>query len=347
MVTGAYPPDVCGVGDYTGKLVAAAPSLWRPFVERNWSLRAAIGIFRRLLRLHPSHLVIQYPTQGYGWSLVPHFIILFGWMTRRYRSALSLHEFSSLSRKARLSLALISRFVSHIIFTTEVERDRARAHWLFSPAVPTSVIGILSNIPCTMRPPAFTDRKTDIAYFGHIRPNKGLETYLDAVAAVRQADAATRTVIIGEIPKGYEAFADMVKTRCRTIGCELIIGLDDHEVGRRLADVRILYLPFPDGASARRGSLLAGLGNGAVIATTIGNATPDSLLPAVIPCSGSRDDSTILLQTLQLSNTEAEAKQQAGRNYIETMLPRDWSHVAELYEIAVIGGHPRSRMAPC
>lgn len=331
MVTGAYPPDICGVGDYTGRLMAAAPSSWQLLVERDWSLRAAPGILRRLLRRRPSTIVIQYPTQGYGWSLVPHLLVVIGSVTRRYRTILALHEFTSLSGKARIALAIVSHFAAHIVFTTEVERDRARATRLFASRVPTSIIGILSNIPWSAAPPAFGDRGIDIAYFGHIRPNKGLEDFLDVMAGVRRADAAVRIAIIGEIPKGYAAFGDMVAARCAAIGGTLILGLDDQAAGRMLADIRILYLPFRDGISARRGSALAGLGNGAIVASRIGDATPPALVPAVVACTGTMDDVAILLGILRGSDADAATRQQAGYAYTTTMLPRDWAHVAALY----------------
>lgn len=343
MVTGAYPPDVCGVGDYTGRLMAAAPASWQPFVERDWSPRAAPGILRRLLRLRPRDVVVQYPTQGYGWSLVPHLLVVAGWLTRRYRPVLALHEFTSLSGKAQLALALASHAAAQVIFTTAAERDRARAHRLFSSRVPTAVIGILSNIPVAAHPPAFGARGIDIAYFGHIRPNKGLEAFLDVMTGLRAADPAVRIAVIGEVPGGYEAFGDMAAARCREIGATMTTGLDDAQAGAALADVRILYLPFPDGVSARRGSVLAGLGNGAVVATRIGAATPPALLPAIVACDGTAGDVAVLQRALRLSAAEAHALQQAGRDYIDTMLPRDWAQVAALYDRAL----GRAPGAPC
>ena len=332
MVSGSFPPDVCGVGDYTGRLAGAAPAHWRMFVERDWSLAAAPGILRRLLRQRPMDVVIQYPTQGYGWSVVPHLLAIFGIVTRRFRTTFALHEFSSLSKKAQLALALVSHFTARFIFTTEAERDSARFHPLFSRRVPASIVGIISNIPLSDTWPCFSARKIDVAYFGHIRPNKGLEGFLDVVEALRAARSDVRIAIIGEIPIGYEAFGEMAVRRFATIGGDMILGLDDDAAARMLRDIRILYLPFPDGISARRGTALAGLGNGAVVATRIGAATPAGLLAAVIPCDGTLLDVPVLLKALAMSDHEAAALGDRGRRYIDTALPRDWSHVAALYE---------------
>lgn len=337
MVSGSFPPDVCGVGDYTGRLMESAPEHWSLFIERDWSVRAALGIIRRLLKLNPSDVVIQYPTQGYGWSLVPHLLAIIGALSHRYRTTFALHEFSSLSKKARLVLALVSHVADRFIFTTEVERDHARQHPLFSRRVPVSVIGIISNIPLSATSPQFHARTMDIAYFGHIRPNKGLENFLDVMQALRAKREDARIAIVGEIPAGYEDFGKMVSECAEAIGCKLILGLDDHAVARALCDVRILYLPFLDGVSARRGSVLAGLGNGTIIATRIGLATPTTLLPAIIPCDGTHDDVAKLLDALAMTDAQATALGEKGKHYVATTLPRDWSHVAMLYEGAL--GH--------
>lgn len=335
MVSGAYPPDVCGIGDYTGRLMEAAPPGWDAFVERDWSWRAAPGIVRRLFARRPAAIVLQYPTQGYGWSLVPHLLVAIGRITGRYRSVLALHEFTSLSQKAQLALALASRFASHAVFTTEVERDAARAFGPFSRQVPTSVIGILSNIPRSPNQPAFRARSIDVAYFGHIRPNKGLEDFLDVAAVLRVTDPEQRIAVIGEIPSGYEAFGAMVTERCRTIDATVILGLDDDAVARKLAEVRILYLPFRDGVSARRGSALAGLANGAIVASRVGPSTPPALGAVVVACTGEAGDAAILREALAMPGDAAEALQGEGHAYIATMLPHDWAHVAALYEKAI------------
>lgn len=339
LVSGAYPPDICGVGDYTMNLAQSAPRWWDLFVERDWSWRAAPGIVRRLLACRPVAVVVQYPTQGYGWSLVPHLLIAFGRLTGRYRPILALHEFSSLSHKARLTLGFASFFAGGIIFTTEEERQRARAYRLFSRRVPTSVIGILSNIPFVADPPPIRDRTVDVAYFGHIRPNKGLEIFLDTMAGMDLAEHRLRVVVAGVVPAGYEQFGQMIADRCRHIGCELMLGLDGDAVAALLGDVRCLYLPFPDGVSARRGSLLAGLGNGAIVATTMGSATPDALRPAIVPCSAGVGDMAVLQAVLALPQGKAAALQDAGFHYIATILPRDWRHVGELYQAAIDQAH--------
>ena len=336
VVTGAHPPDVCGVGTYTERLMAAAPPHWSLFVERDWSPGAAPGILRRLLRRRPGTVILQYPTENYGWSLVPHLLVAFGRLTGRWSTILALHEFTSLTRKSRTALALASRFARGIVFTTQAEREAALAHALFAARAPTRVVPILSNIPFTPAPRPFEQRSIELAYFGHIRPNKGLEAFLATIGRLRSQDGGrTRVAMVGMVPAGYESFGDSIAAGCRAVGCELILDRDESTVAALLNDIRILYLPFPDGVSARRGSVLAGFGNGALVAAPLGPATPPALAPAVIPCTGAPEDADILRAALAMPVERAAALQRAGRDYIATILPRDWAEVAALYQQAV------------
>jgi glycosyltransferase involved in cell wall biosynthesis len=292
-------------------------------------------LFARLLKRRPSTVILQYPTQGYGWSLVPHLLLIYGRIAGRFRPVLALHEFGSLSRKSRFALALVSHFAHRVVFTAEAERQTALAHPLFSRTVPASIIPILSNIAMNASPPPFHARSVDIAYFGHIRPNKGLETFLDTIERVREMGSKPEVAVFGKVPAGYEDFARGIAHRCEQNGCRLVLDLDDDAAARALSDVKVLYLPYPDGISARRGTALAGFANGAIVATRIGTATPKAILPAIIAPTAEDGDAAMLRQALELSAEGAEALQRAGRAYLAKTLPRDWRHVAELYEQAI------------
>lgn len=335
IVTGSYPPDVCGVGDYTCRLIEAAPSNWQLFKEDDWSLKSSFGIFRRFLSLAPRNAIIQYPTQGYGWSVLPHILTIFGKVTKRYRSVWVLHEYMSLSKKSRLMLDFVSHFIDLVVFTTEHERDYARAQALFSDRVKTAVIPILSNIPRSHDLLPFANRAIDLAYFGHIRPNKGLEVFLKIASMVKKFNSNLNVSVFGEVPAGYEQYACNIKRDCAENGIHIRIGLSDEAVADELANIKILYLPFKDGVSARRGSVLAGLSNGALIAATVGKATPVEMKKFVLPCAGTLDDVGILLSALKLPDSEAHDRQIVGQRYLDSQLPRNWTGIVHLYQKAL------------
>ena len=312
----------------------AAPPSWHVFVERRWSPWSVFATFRRLLGKVPTHVFVQYPTQGYGWSVVPHMLVALGTLTRRYRGILVLHEFSSLSSKAKLIVALTSHFASAVIFTTAAEREQAKAHRLFARRGITAVVPILNNIPASDPIPSLQRRGVDIAYFGHIRPRKGVEAFLDLVAASRELYGPhyLKVAMIGQIPPGCDDFAADIIARCQALDCTPTLDLDDLAVSRALADVRILYLPFPDGASARRGSILAGLANGALVAARVTEATPSAMIPALLSCTGTTSDAALVGPWKMLDDRAAAIIQAAGRHYLEFAVPRSWSDVVSGYE---------------
>ena len=74
------------------------------------------------------------------------------------------------------------------------------------------------------------------------------------------------------------------------------IDLDFSKVSEVLAASFAAYLPFPDGVSERRGSMLAALTNGLPVLSTIGAATPPEMLPLFLPARSSGEALSLLDQ---------------------------------------------------
>jgi glycosyltransferase involved in cell wall biosynthesis len=95
-------------------------------------------------------------------------------------------------------------------------------------------------------------------------------------------------------------------------------------VARELASATIVYLPYPDGVSERRGTLLAALGNGAAVVTTDGPFRPQGLERAVR--FASNPHSAVRLIAILLGEPRARAAlREAGRAYAAV---RDWAEIA-------------------
>lgn len=62
-------------------------------------------------------------------------------------------------------------------------------------------------------------------------------------------------------------------------------GLEAEAVAEQLAQASVALLPFPDGASFRRGSLLAAAACGVPIVTRHGHDTPETLTRLLQPCT--------------------------------------------------------------
>ena len=113
--------------------------------------------------------------------------------------------------------------------------------------------------------------ETLLAYFGLISLSKGLDTLLDALARL---PARFRLVVIGGVATAPEdrAYADAIRQQIVRLGLDQRVTVTGHcaeaDVSAHLLAADIAALPFADGASFRRGSLLAALAHGLAVVTT-------------------------------------------------------------------------------
>ena len=181
------------------------------------------------------------------------------------------------------------------IVTNEIDFTRAwgggirvrgwnRAHAPHPPSPiphPLTLIPIGSNIP--VAPPPGYDRSvwraqlgvapdvTLIAYFGLISRSKGLHVLLEALALL---PAGFRLLVVGgEATQPQDrAYAAEIRHQIEELGLHKRVSITGHcaadEVSAHLLAADLAALPFADGASFRRGSLLAVLAHGVPVITT-------------------------------------------------------------------------------
>jgi len=124
-----------------------------------------------------------------------------------------------------------------------------------------------------------------IAYFGLFNQTKGLETLIDSLADLRKNRIPVRLVLVGGgLGSGdptNEDYFEALKAQIRRLGLVAFIHTtgyleNEAEVGAYLAASDVVALPFTDGASYRRGSLMAAIQYGCAIIST----TPTVEIPA-------------------------------------------------------------------
>ena len=130
---------------------------------------------------------------------------------------------------------------------------------------------------------------TLLAFFGLISRSKGLDMLLDALARLPER---FRLVVIGAPATALEdrAYADAIRQQIVRLGLDQRVTITGHcaeaDVSAHLLAADIAALPFTDGASYRRGSLLAALAHGLPVVTTLQtndqgrNTNEDSQAPA-------------------------------------------------------------------
>jgi glycosyltransferase involved in cell wall biosynthesis len=315
FVVGSLPPDLCGVGHYTERLASALADRGHDVAV----LVAPAGTRHREVsaRVEPGTIVhVEYPTVGIGRSLQPLRSLL---ATRR--SVLTVHEYTlahPLRKATILALVVSSR---RVVFTTEAERI-AVAH--FAPIRSRSTVIPIGSGIATVASSAVPD--LDVTYFGLLGPDKGLETFLAAAStSARRGDQLRFAVVGGWLPS-HEQYIRELMGRSSHLPVRWMGPLDEHELSLALSRAQFAYLPFPDGASERRSSLLATLGHGVPTITTEGPATTDALRRAVTFAS-SPDDVGMIVRSF--SDAERERMRREG---LAVAAEHSWTRVAELHE---------------
>jgi glycosyltransferase involved in cell wall biosynthesis len=323
MIIGSYPPDVCGVGDATHKVLnTPTGKSWEIYYRCNWGMQRLLRHIKDINATGAKYLLMAFPTRGYGWSLTPHLLCLYySWFTRK-RFGVVLHEQSQLSFKAYIAELLILISANQIIFTNQFERSYAIRRIPFM-ARRSTVVKIYSNIPGIKPITTLKDRKIDIVYFGQIMPLKGIERFIKEVMPLANR---YKVVLIGSSPPQFAVYAEKIVAQCKQFGITTHIGLNAEDVAALLNNCKVAYLPFPDGASERRGSLFAATLNGAVAVTTFGKFTTPALMEACIDIAENSLENILLNEELLI------VKQQAGQRFMQTQTPHGWEDVAKQYE---------------
>ena len=264
IVTGSYPLQMCGngVGDYTRKLYDSLKDIsgvTELFHRKTWRLRDLVSYAHEISRLSDTVVNLQYPTEGYGYSLVPQ---LLPWLLRGKKTMLTLHEFTHKSLKGRMASWLFFLGVDWIIFTTAEERNAVccRAPWFRNRS---SIIRLGSAIPMRDRQTA----NADLIYFGLLRPGKGIETFAEVVSQLARG-RPLKARVVGQMVTGYEHYAKSLLDKFTPETTQIIVNQDEDTVAHYLSRTKIALLPYPDGMSFRRSSAFAAMGNGALLVTT-------------------------------------------------------------------------------
>lgn len=270
MVSGSWPPEACGVGDYTDRLCQSLEAngvAVERFADPRLSEIYSHGAVRRARESACDIVHIQYPTAGYGRSYIPAALPM---SVRAKPVVVTLHEYSVFRWYRRAWFSPYARHCAARIFTTDDERRVFEQRFAARSGL-DETIEIGSNIPAAAgvaRDPA------RVIYFGLLAPNKGLEDFLDLVALAQAAGSALRFEIVGAVPARHRPYAETQLQRASAMGVALSIDGPDEQVAERLAGATYAYLPFPDGASGKRGTLAAAIVNRLIVVTRHSALTP-------------------------------------------------------------------------
>lgn len=272
IITGSYPPLPCGVGDYTALLKNGIKKIGgnvEVLYYQNWSYKNLPFIIKEIRKIRPDVIEIQYPTVHYRSYLTPQIIsLLFK------PNVVMIHEVVEANPLRKLALLPFFIFSSWIIFSNDYERSYVIKYF---PKIGknSSVIPIGSNIISDGKD--FKKAANEIVHFGLVRPNKGLEEVITFARVLKEKNVNMFLHIIGTPHPNWENYYYKLRTETELLEIEWHVGLSGESVSKILKRASFAYQPYPDGASERRGSLLALLSHGIVVVTREGKATSEKL----------------------------------------------------------------------
>ncbi len=316
LVTGEYPPQQGGVGDFTRELARALiaaghdaqvltgcrthtvgcmieESIPVQRVIHSWGTRCWDEMASITRQQRFDVLNIQYEPAAYAMQVGVNFMPS-PWVRRKIKAPIvtTFHDLlvPYLFPKAGLLRWKVVEYLAHrsdAVIVTNAEDD-ARLSNLHAKR-PTSnlyTIPIGSNIDPSLA--GEFDRVAEraqwgiqpnelaLGYFGFLNLSKGGSDLMQALKVLRDDGLPVKLLLIGgrtgsSDPTNAE-YAAQVERLIGSLGvkeCVIATGyLEPPDVSRALLTCDVMVLPYVDGASLRRGSLLAALAHGKAIVTT-------------------------------------------------------------------------------
>ncbi|HEX4227166.1 MAG TPA: glycosyltransferase [Bryobacteraceae bacterium] len=268
MIVGHRKSKHCGVKDYSERLAASLTELgveavvcaWEP-----WNLKSLADVLSFLTKQRFDVVHVQYPSIGYRSSLVPHIL---GALRTAPASLVTFHEYSALPRCQQVCAQIFRWTTKQMLFVSEFEQSCYNRN-LGRIGAPQTVIPIASNVPS--HPQALL-RRNVVLYFGQIRPNKGLEQFIELARLEPNSNQPFQCVIAGSAPDKHQVYFERLRADAPK-SIEWRVDLSFADIAELMASCAVAYLPFPDGVSSRRGSVLAAFANGLPVISTCGPAT--------------------------------------------------------------------------
>jgi glycosyltransferase involved in cell wall biosynthesis len=309
IVTGEYPPMQGGVGAYsrilartfaeqghnvfvfssksTGSVDAAVELTTNPGAR--WNVRSLQAIRQWATTRRFDVINLQFQTAAYQMSPWIHFLPQ--WVNvpvvTTFHDLRFPYLFPKAGRLRNWIVTQLARTSTGIIATNHEDWQRVRH------LTNTTLIPIGSNIQTSLasdfdpqvwrKKAGAQDSDFLMAHFGFVNRSKGLETLLAGLTKLRTCGTAAKLVMIGGRTGSSDptntGYVDEIEALIERLHLRSFVQwtgfVDDESVSAYLKASDAVVLPFLDGASYRRGSLMAAIHHGCTIVTT----RPDVLIP--------------------------------------------------------------------
>jgi glycosyltransferase involved in cell wall biosynthesis len=297
IISGSYPPDKCGVGDYTYHLAEALAA--RPGIEvgvltssgsgeiidssrvavframPNWGFKSALQLKHIVSVFRPDIVHIQYPTQGYNGRLAKYSPLLF--RAIRLPVVQTWHEHfigcGAIGWPNLLACDSLIYVRPDLIQKLPIWASRwlGKTPVVYVPNASTIPIAKLAKEQLQKIKLELSGGKPIVCFFGFAHPNKGVERIFEI------ADPAKHhLVLICDLSKEnpYQRMLLQKTNQTPWIGKVTVTGFQSAKhVGEIFAAADAVIFPFPSGAGEWNTSLKAAESAGAFTIATTQDAT--------------------------------------------------------------------------
>jgi polysaccharide biosynthesis protein PslF len=354
LVSGEYPPDVGGLADYTAYLrrALAARGVHVEVLTRargpsessvhrsvhRWNARS----LAHLVRLAPRHGIVHLQYQPAAFDLLGDMCLVPLVLRARARVVTTFHDarvpylFPKAGPLRRLAVRLLARTSAAVVAADVRDLLALRA-----PAARSYRVPIGSNVPNA--PPPDYQREVfrarlglapgqlAVAYFGLLNASKGLPTLVGAWQRVLAAEPTARLLLLGGATGASDptdrATADRVLPDLDRFGDRVVRTgyLQPAALSAHLLAADVALLPFADGASPRRGSLLACAAHGLPIVST---APASAGLEQVILAVPAGDADALGRAVLRVAS-EPDLRERLIRGSAQLSQQTTWERIAD------------------
>ena len=291
---------------------------------------------------------LQYQAAAYGMGLPIHTTTLQWRLGRRpFASVVTYHDLrvpylfpkaSALRREAMLALG---RHADAVIVTNHEDESEWRAA---APQSSVYSVPIGSNIvpclPANYSREAWRARKglapddLVIGYFGFLTAQKGGRTLLEALHRLAEQGRPAHLLVVGGLASASdpgnnayvsELLQQLLEAEARK-RVHLTGFLSPEQVSAGLAACDAVALPYRDGASLRRGSLMAALAHGCAIVSTDGPGMTAGLRAAIAAVPP--DDPAALAAEIAALADDADRRAALGRRAADLAKEFSWDRIA-------------------
>jgi polysaccharide biosynthesis protein PslF len=303
LVSGSWPPIKCGVGDFTHRLAVelarqgeqvstitdqlardgGSPGIDLQPVVRHWGPSALPSLLSAINQSAPDVVNLHYPTLHYSRlsliDLLPTAVRCF----LKTPVVTTIHEYTTFRSLGRARVEWLARTSTALIVPDQANRRQLQAalpgraeriHYIpLGPAIDVQLPGDFSR-EAWRRAHAIPPDVLVIVFFGFISPSKGVETLLPAFAQLPESVNARLYLVADREPSApqyadyHHLVAEEFNTLAQRYPVEWTGYLPSQSVSTYLAAADLAVLPFVDGASMRRTTLLAAIAHGLPVLST-------------------------------------------------------------------------------